>query len=1078
MDPSILDQLTGGALSAPTSLLRAELIKAWLATQPAPTYEQLSEVLKLLINKDKGAARLVRERMEEIKKGQSQEALTQFWADKATKLLNSTKLNIADALAWQRDAAKEGAPISKEPLSALRGALAQRVDAIENLQHRAQVQREAAVLLAQRIEVLSTKGWQDALQQEDSLNKDIDRWSEEQSALLGHADWPSVDPKYTPALQSSSEHLRLVWEAFKEALKQTVLCSKDPAQPLPAVPAWADQIKQLRVIGSQADPATKTLKKIELDPAIKGQAKQALQLSMATLEKELEQGHGKASAGAAANLRSAMKEHGHAIDQRLEHQAQSLLSAAEELEGWQRWRADQLRTELVAKAEALLQRAKPSIEIKGNKAPKEKSSAKEVLQSANPSQEVGQNTTTQDESTQEPSIQSSLQNQLNEDAPSENLIQTENALQIIVTKEENPGADELGSTGPENHETLPAAGAESKSLQPNKNVLAIDRNKARPKPHPDYTPTMGPRKLQETLRKLREEWKLTDQGGVPNHALWKRFDNACNLAYPFVLEWLEQTRAQSEEHRTQRLNLIAEVRTWTQAHSLGPDWRAVQRQLHDFSERWRACGHVSEKVFAELQGQWKEAIRAAHLPLETLQNESISRRKLLIEEAVALGAQPTLKIDPIKALQQRWQDESHVVPIDRRVAQKLWDEFKKPLDEAFQRKTAQRAQAAQAMSEHDQAVIKASKSLEEAIQKADSALIRAAMHNLQRVSVHGESEALLNASPSVAQQEGVQIKEQTDQHSSNNASGSSEKELSANEAQTASDTKTPNESPTKSPGESHINASVDTSNPSLETTVHSELSSEISEDTGDTHKEGSQQEALDPVKEEQKPASQEASKAPKLVLAVRGDDRPSAKRTDNRSADPKARMGQAARARDSRDEKAKHGVHGKDKFSATKAQAQEPRGPRLGDAAFKAQRQALEAAQAAMHKLAVQAHGQILTNLMSAWQERNAELVPTLKELGSRVTANERSNWVKSIQLGGAEFKLESLLRMEMAADAPTPASDLQARRNLQLQLLTRRNDPTPIQTWATDAAKVFQTPYDSEVARRLQAVLKILLKH
>ena len=47
---------------------------------------------------------------------------------------------------------------------------------IEDLQHRVQVQREAAVLLAQRIEVLSTKPWQDAQAALEALSADVGRW--------------------------------------------------------------------------------------------------------------------------------------------------------------------------------------------------------------------------------------------------------------------------------------------------------------------------------------------------------------------------------------------------------------------------------------------------------------------------------------------------------------------------------------------------------------------------------------------------------------------------------------------------------------------------------------------------------------------------------------------------------------------------------------------------------------------------------------------------------------------------------------------------------------------------------------
>jgi hypothetical protein len=54
-----------------------------------------------------------------------------------------------------------------------------------------------------------------------------------------------------------------------------------------------------------------------------------------------------------------------------------------------------------------------------------------------------------------------------------------------------------------------------------------------------------------------------------------------------------------------------------------------------------------------------------------------------------------------------------------------------------------------------------------------------------------------------------------------------------------------------------------------------------------------------------------------------------------------------------------------------------------------------------------------------------------------------------------------ALLRLEMAAELPTPADDLDARRSLQLQLLTRRNDPPPAQTWGQDTAAIFATPFD-----------------
>ena len=69
------------------------------------------------------------------------------------------------------------------------------------------------------------------------------------------------------------------------------------------------------------------------------------------------------------------------------------------------------------------------------------------------------------------------------------------------------------------------------------------------------------------------------------------------------------------------------------------------------------------------------------------------------------------------------------------------------------------------------------------------------------------------------------------------------------------------------------------------------------------------------------------------------------------------------------------------------------------------------------------------------------------------------------------------MLRLEMAAEVPTPAEHLNARRTLQLQLLTRRNDPSPAETWAEDVSHVLATPYDAAQARRLQNALRALLR-
>jgi hypothetical protein len=219
-------------------------LQTWLQTEPS--LSALQDVFKEMSHRDKGAAKVLRDSIEEKRRNIEQEALAHSWAEKGMALRDAPRINIADAMAWQRDAAKAGAPLSREPLAGLKTALADRVKAIEDLQHQSQVQREAAVLLAQRIEVLSTKPWQDAQAQRDALQADLDRWHAQANSLTDDAQWSSVDAKFPPALQTSAQQLQAVWLAFCDALQLTEAAAADPQAPLPAVPAWAEQIRQLR----------------------------------------------------------------------------------------------------------------------------------------------------------------------------------------------------------------------------------------------------------------------------------------------------------------------------------------------------------------------------------------------------------------------------------------------------------------------------------------------------------------------------------------------------------------------------------------------------------------------------------------------------------------------------------------------------------------------------------------------------------------------------------------------------------------------------------------------------------------
>lgn len=78
-----------------------------------------------------------------------------------------------------------------------------------------------------------------------------------------------------------------------------------------------------------------------------------------------------------------LKQHGKQIDQELESQVNAALIAAGELEGWQRWSADKLREELLAKAQGLLTRPEGQ-ELGGRKAARQPAPAARRLEKGRP----------------------------------------------------------------------------------------------------------------------------------------------------------------------------------------------------------------------------------------------------------------------------------------------------------------------------------------------------------------------------------------------------------------------------------------------------------------------------------------------------------------------------------------------------------------------------------------------------------------------------------------------------------------------------------------------------------------------
>ncbi len=66
------------------------------------------------------------------------------------------------------------------------------------------------MLLAQRVEILSTKSWRGAWDAAESRRTGVPDRQTQADALLADANWPSLDAKFPPLLDASRAQLQAV----------------------------------------------------------------------------------------------------------------------------------------------------------------------------------------------------------------------------------------------------------------------------------------------------------------------------------------------------------------------------------------------------------------------------------------------------------------------------------------------------------------------------------------------------------------------------------------------------------------------------------------------------------------------------------------------------------------------------------------------------------------------------------------------------------------------------------------------------------------------------------------------------
>ncbi|WP_308873446.1 DUF349 domain-containing protein [Thiothrix subterranea] len=207
---------------------------------------------------------------------------------------------------------------------------------------------------------------------------------------------------------------------------------------------------------------------------------------------------------------------------------------------------------------------------------------------------------------------------------------------------------------------------------------------------------LDPQERAKKIHSLREEWrKLSQLEPGQQHTLWKAFDSNATAAYEPSKQYFAEQAQQRATHLEQRNTICAQLEALhAETNWETPDWRALQIALNDSRKHWKAAGTVSHKDWKNVNDRFNAAMDALETHFKAERARNWQERSQLVEQAKALLDSPNTAqaIEQAKMLQTQWQISLSSRPSDE---QRLWKQFREPIDTLFARAREERQQQQQ-----------------------------------------------------------------------------------------------------------------------------------------------------------------------------------------------------------------------------------------------------------------------------------------------------------------------------------------------------------------------------------------------
>ncbi len=210
---------------------------------------------------------------------------------------------------------------------------------------------------------------------------------------------------------------------------------------------------------------------------------------------------------------------------------------------------------------------------------------------------------------------------------------------------------------------------------------------------------LDPQERAKQVQNLRQEWrKLSQLEPGQQRALWKTFDSTVTAAYEPSKQHFAEQAQQRAEHLQQRTAICEQLEALNSTTDWNnPDWKALQTQVTAIRKQWKDAGTVSHKDWKTINERFNAAMDALEVYFKAERTVNWQARQQLVEQAQALltMTDTSRAIDAAKALQAQWQISLASRPSDE---QRLWKQFREPIDTLFERLREERQQRRDAIN--------------------------------------------------------------------------------------------------------------------------------------------------------------------------------------------------------------------------------------------------------------------------------------------------------------------------------------------------------------------------------------------